>query len=83
MTKFEKDLQKLSELHIKVNKLTNDMNDKVRDHLGDNWFVTYAMGDGILLCSPDASNYIIDTYVDTIGMERDEAIEYIESYPFN
>jgi hypothetical protein len=83
MTKFDKQLKILSKLHFQVDELETEMSSSIESHLGLDWFITYDRGDGILLGSPDAYNYRISTYIEAQNMPRDEAIEYIERYPFN
>jgi hypothetical protein len=83
VTKFEKKLASLARYRSKVYELEREMTDHVSTHLGDDWYVTYDAGDGILLGSPDAYNYKISTYLECAGMGRDEAIAYIEGRPFN
>lgn len=73
----------LNSAHHKVRRLQNEFNEKITRHLGEGWFVTYDYGDGVLLCSPDAGNYRIETYLATVNMPRDQAIAYIRARDFN
>lgn len=83
MSKFDTKLNELRKLRNKVSVLENELGRQIENHLGEGWFITFDVGDGILLLSPVADNYEIGTYVECQHMPRDEAIEYIEARPFN
>jgi len=83
MTYFVNKLSRYATALKKVQRFDNELTDMIKNHLGDDWAITYDRADGILLLSPDAYNYRIGDYVHTLGMPREEAIAYIEAHPFN
>lgn len=83
MTRFESKLNRVINLNNQVNEITKVLSAIVESHLGDNWFLTYDIGDGWLIVSPDSNQYLVDDYLATQRMTRAAAIRYIEARKFN